>query len=80
MKLRTLWQQIWLQALGSKSEARNPKFETISNDQIFPPWRDFKQESLEILNLENSNLFRISIFGFRIFQTTNPCLVPAMPG
>ena len=50
---------------GSKSEARNPKLETISNDLIS---NGSKQESLEILNFENSNLFRISIFEFRIFK------------
>jgi len=28
----------------------------------------FQTKSLENLDFENSNLFRISIFGFRIFQ------------
>jgi len=37
-------------------------------------------KSLRNLNFENSNLFRISIFGFRIFPTPKACLVPAMPG
>jgi len=60
-----------------KSEARNPKFETISNDQI-PNVQNKK--SLGNLNLGNSDLFRISIFGFRIFSTRITCLVPAMPG
>jgi hypothetical protein len=42
-----------------KSEARNLKFETISNDQI-PNVRNKK--SLGNLNFEHSNLFRISDF------------------
>jgi len=68
IKLSAKWQQSYLHSIGSKSEARNPKLETISNDPIFPPWRDHKQESFGILHFENSSLFRISIFEFRIFR------------
>jgi hypothetical protein len=48
----------------SKSEARNSNVETISNDRIL---NVRNQESLGHFNFENSDLFRISIFGFWIF-------------
>jgi len=45
-----------------KYEARNTKFETISNEQI----RMFQTRKFR--DFENSNLFRISVFEFRIFK------------
>ena len=63
MTLWPKWQQsrTWLSRF--KSEARNPKLETISKNQIsnVP-----NKRVLDILNFENSDLFRISIFEFRI--------------
>jgi len=47
-----------------KFEARSPNFETISNDPI-PNVQN--EKSLRNLNFEHSNLFRASIFEFRIF-------------
>jgi hypothetical protein len=48
--------------MAIKFEARNAKFETISNDQIS---NVRNRNSLKQLSFENSNLFRISIFEFR---------------
>ncbi len=44
-----------------KSEARNPKFETISKHEIRIP------QTFGILIIRISYLFSISIFGFRIY-------------
>jgi len=86
MKLCAKWQQKFSNREGSKSEARNSvgttartvaKFETISNDQIL---NVPNKNSLGHLNFENSDLFRILIFGFRIFETPKTSLVLAMPG
>jgi len=69
--------KLFLTEANYKSEARNPKFETISNDQI-PNVQN--NNVLGNLNFEHSNLFRISIFGFRIFSTPTNCLFLATPG
>jgi len=60
-----------------KSEARNPKFETIPNNPISNVQNE---NSLRNLNFEHSNLFRISIFEFRNYSTPKTCLVLAWPG
>jgi hypothetical protein len=52
---------------GTKSEARNPKFETIPNDQNSNYPNNGTVVSVLFLLLEYSDLFRISIFGFRIW-------------
>jgi len=50
------------QELRNREKTRNPKFETISNDQNFQtsPFR------ISQLGFKFLGLFRISIFGFRI--------------
>jgi hypothetical protein len=48
-----------------KSEARNPKIETNSKLK-FSKTRNFKFAGLGHLSFGNLDLFRISIFGFRI--------------
>src|SRR5262245_6026477 len=57
-------------SLKLKSEARNPKFETNSNNR---KEKNSKRAVWMILMFGNSlshRLFRISIFGFRIFFTS----------
>jgi len=75
--VRKMATKLFLDQPRLKCEARISKFETISNDQIFPPWRDSKQDSLEILKIRICLGFRYSNFGF---MEIKPCLVPAMPG
>jgi len=53
MKLCAKWQQNFSNREGSKSEARNPNFETISNDQIL---NVPNKNSLGHLDFENSDL------------------------
>ena len=52
-----------------KSEARNPKSETNSKFE-FSKAQNIKFAGLKYLYFGNSDLFRISIFGFRIFLIT----------
>ncbi len=62
--------------MGLKFEYRNPKFETISNDQnlndqnilIAPMALKNFFTCFELLDIRISDLFRISTFGFRIYS------------
>jgi peptide/nickel transport system permease protein len=76
IKFCAKWQQSYSQSNGSKSEApacakplrrRQAKSE-IRNNLKGPNFKCSKQKSLEILNFENSNLFRFSIFVFWICE------------
>jgi len=56
-----------MEGAGSKFEARNPNFETnpnVPNSKVVSLFGFF--------NFWISHLFRISIFGFRIFQSVKP--------
>jgi hypothetical protein len=69
--------------MGLKFEYRNPKFETISNDQnlndqnilITPMALKNFFACFELLDIRISDLFRISCFGFRIYSLFFNCLI-----
>jgi hypothetical protein len=58
--------------LNSKHEILNSKQSQMAKFQMFET-----NISLRNLNFGNSDLFRISIFGFRIFLVSKTHLIPA---
>jgi len=68
--------------MGLKFEYRNPKFETISNDQnlndqniLITRWPKDFFACFNLLDIRISDLFRISCFGFRIYSLFCNCLI-----